>query len=76
MALPPLHETVIPRPMPGDDLSSPLRSTSGRRGDAIFKGVVLLAGLAVLAILGLIATLVLFRKGGQAQKAHEAVVAG
>lgn len=55
MALPPSTETTIPRPVPGDDLSSPLRSTSGRRGDAIFKVIVLLAGLAVLAILGLIA---------------------
>lgn len=55
MAQPPLQETVIPRPVPGDDVSSPLQSTSGRRGDAIFKAVALLAGLAVLAILGLIA---------------------
>ena len=55
MALPPLDESVIPRPLPGDDLASPLKSTVGRRGDAIFRSVVLVAGCAVLAILGLIA---------------------
>ena len=55
MTLGSIDDSVIPRPGPGDDLSSPLRSTAGRRGDAIFKAIVLLAGTAVLAILGLIA---------------------
>ena len=37
------------------DASSLLEPTSGRRGDAAFRGVALVAGLVVLAILGLIA---------------------
>ena len=42
-------------PAGGGDASSLLEPTSGRRGDSAFKVVALVAGLVVLAILGLIA---------------------
>lgn len=45
----------IPRGDPGDDRASSLTSSTGRRGDAIFKAIALLAGLTVLAVLALIA---------------------
>ena len=45
-----------PAPRPGGDAASLLEATSGRRADRVFRSVALLAGLFVLAILGLIAT--------------------
>ncbi len=48
------HDSGV-APGSGGDASSLLEPTTGRRGDSIFKGVALLAGLVVLAILALIA---------------------
>jgi len=48
------HDSGV-APGSGGDASSLLEPTSGRRGDTVFRGVALLAGLGVLAILALIA---------------------
>ncbi len=47
---------VTPGARSGGDAASLLEATSGRRADRVFRSVALLAGLFVLAILGLIAT--------------------
>jgi phosphate transport system permease protein len=55
MAPPSTDELDAPRVTPGGDGSALLGAGTGRRGDSIFKGVALAAGLTVLAILALIA---------------------
>ena len=55
MAPPSIDELDAPRVTPGGEGSALLGSGSGRRGDSIFKGVALAAGLIVLAVLALIA---------------------
>lgn len=50
-----LSPDEIAAPREGGGVSSLLQPSSGRRGDTVFKGVALVAGLAVLAILALIA---------------------
>jgi phosphate transport system permease protein len=55
LTLLPTDEREAPREDPGGFRSPLLEGSSGRRGDSIFKGVTLAAGLVVLAILALIA---------------------
>lgn len=55
MAPPPTDELVAPRVTPGGEGPALFGEGSGKRGDSLFKGVALAAGLVVLAVLALIA---------------------
>ena len=55
MAPPPTDTLVAPPDLPGGAGTTLLDPGKGRRGDSIFRGVALSAGLVVLAILALIA---------------------
>lgn len=55
MTPPPTDQLVAPPELPGGASTTLLEPGPGRRGDSIFRGVALAAGLVVLAVLALIA---------------------